>query len=194
MEKLLLVIGFSTFAMLGHGQGTIAFGNSALTRINIRDYRDGTIRNCLSTDGITVGVFYGPAGSTPEQLLLVPGLATIGSTAGVLVNAPSVFLLPGTEGGQIVSLQIRAWYSTFGTDWQAAKQAGYYYGETDVRQVTLGPTAGPGQVIWQSASGTNPNRFHPLGPILGVPEPSTLAIGALGGLLLLLRWRKASRK
>ena len=193
MKKLLLGISFLSIAILAHGQGTIAFGNSALTRIIIRSYPDGTIRNCLSTDGITVGVFYGPAGSTSDQLTLAPGVASIGTTAGIII-APSVFALPGTEGGQIVSLQIRAWYSTFGTDWQAARQSGYYYGETDVRQVTLGPTAGPGQVIWQSATGSNPSRFYPLGPILGVPEPSTLALGALVGVVLLLCFRKSKKE
>jgi len=193
MQKLLLGISFFSIAILAHGQGTIAFGNSALTRFIIRSYPDGTIRNCLPSDGISVGVFYGPAGTSADQLALAPGLANIGATAGVLVNAPSVFGLPGTESGQIVSLQIRAWYSTFGTDWQAARQSGYYYGETDVRQVTLGPTAGPGTVIWQTATGTNPNRFIPIGPILGVPEPSILAVGALGGLLLLFFRRKSAR-
>jgi len=120
MKKLYLTIGLAGVATLAHGQGTIAFGNSALTRINIRSYPDGTVRNCLPSDNLFIGVFYGPTGATPEQLILVPGLATIGSTAGVLVNAPSVFALPGTEAGQIVSLQIRAWYSSFGTDWQRA--------------------------------------------------------------------------
>jgi len=69
------------------------------------------------------------------------------------------------------------------------------YGETAIRQVTLGPTAGPGAVIWQTATGTNPNRFYPmLVSTLACPEPSTLALGALGGLFLLLLRRKSTRK
>jgi hypothetical protein len=94
----------------------------------------------------------------------------------------------------VVSLQIRAWWASFGSDSEAARRRGYYYGETDIRQVTLAPTAGPGTVIWQTATGINPNRFYPIGPILGVPEPSTFALGALVGLLLLLRVGKTRDK
>ena len=194
MKKLLFTLILASAAVsLAHGQGTIAFGNSALTRITIRPWPDGTLRNCLPVDNLVVGAFYGPANSPGSQLVLVPGLATIGSTAGVMINAPSVYALPGTEAGEIVSLQIRAWYASFGTDWQAAKDSGYYFAETDVRQVTLGPTAGPGTVIWQSATGTNPNRFNPLGPIVGIPEPSTLALAMLCGVALLARMGKGRK-
>jgi hypothetical protein len=107
-KPLLNLTVLAATASFAHGQGTIALGHSALTRINIRSYPDGTFRNCVFSDNIVVGVFYGPTGTTPEQLTFVPSLATIGSTGGVLANAPSVFALPGTEAGQIVSLQIRA--------------------------------------------------------------------------------------
>jgi len=101
-----------------------------------------------------------------------------------MINAPSVFFLPDTNPGDVVSLQIRAWDSGRG-----------YYGATDVRQVTLGPTAGPGTVIWQTATGSNPNRFHPMviNPLV-CPEPSTFVLGALGGVALLFRWRASIRK
>jgi len=186
MKKLFLTLYLVTIAALAHGQGTIAFGNSALTRIQI-PLPDGTLRNATAADGLVVGVFYGPAGSPCESLVQAPGLATIGNTAGVLVNAPSVFPLPGTEQGQVVSLQIRAWTPLL-------------CGETDVRQVTLGPTAGSGTVIWQSAASTNPNRFTPLNfgnphpPACCIPEPSTFAVGVLGGALLLFFRRKLDRK
>jgi hypothetical protein len=62
----------------------------------------------------------------------------------------------------------------------------------------LAPTAGPGAVIWQTATGTNPNRFRPLVVHADlsqpcIPEPSTLALAALGGLLLLFFRRKSTR-
>jgi len=187
MKKLLLGISFIGFAIVAHGQGTIAFGNSALTRICIimpggtpggNPYRVAT-----AADGLNFYVFFGPAGTTdPSALTQVQQpapLATIGPVPGVMINAPSVFALPGTEGGRVVSLQIRGW--------NVDRTVSF---STDIRQVTLGPTAGPGQVIWQTATGTNPNRFTPL----CIPEPSTLALGALGGLLLLFLRRKSTRK
>jgi len=176
MKKLLLVVGFAAITALAHGQGTIAFGNSALTRITL-----GCGGNVTAADGILFHVFYGPAGSSRDALVQAPGTASVGATAGVLVNAPSVFQLPGTEGGQVVSLQIRAWDS-----------ARIVYGETSVRQVTLGPTAGPGAVIWQTAASTNPNRFYG-SEIFPCPEPSTLAFAALGGLMAFFVRRKSTR-
>jgi len=102
-----------------------------------------------------------------------------------MVNAPSVFGLPGTQGGQVVSLQIRVWDAAKGTEgWRTG-----IYAQTAVAQVTLGPTAGPGTVIWQTASGTFTTRFTPLNL---VPEPSTITLAVLGlGSLLLFRRRKA---
>lgn len=140
-----------------------------------------------------IGAFYGASGTPAEQLVLAPGLATIGPTPGVLGNVPPIFPLPGTEPAQVVSLQIRAWYSPFGADWRAARDQGFYYGETDVRQVTLGTATLPA-LIWQAANGTLPDRFTPLGPILGVPEPSAVLLGAVAGVLLLLVRARSSKR
>lgn len=176
MKKLLLTFAFISLTALSHAQGTIAFGNSALTRILVCDGQ--SVRNATAADGLTISVWFGPAGSGRDALTQA-GTAPIGSTPGVLTGAPSVFALPGTEPNQVVSLQIRA--TGFG---------GGFFTETEVRQVTLGQTAGPGAVIWQTATGTNPNRFTPL---IICPEPSTIALGALGGLALLFRLRRTTR-
>ena len=174
MKKTLLTVALVAMAVVSSfAQGTIAFGNSALTRVTIT--LDGVKRNAAATDNVAISVWYGPAGAEASALTQVGAAASIGSTAGVMVNAPSVFAIPGTEPNQVVSLQIRA------------TAAGGLHGETKVAQVTLGQTAGPGAVIWQT-SDTNPSRFTPLNI---VPEPSTIALGALGlGSLLLFRRRK----
>ena len=68
-----------------------------------------------------------------------------------------------------------------------------------LRTATRNKTA----IIWQGEGGTNPNRFTPLTfwnngfggpPPPVVPEPSTLALGAIGSLVLLLCWRKSARR
>lgn len=176
MKKLLLTFGLIGIAVLANAQGTIAFGNNVASRFRINDGLGG--RNITAADGLTFGVFFGPAGTSEGALTQAPGTATIGATTpGVMTGAASVFALRGTEAGQVVSLQIRAMDSL-----------GKTLGATDVRQVTLGPTAGPGTVIWQGPSGTNPNRFH---PIVLLPEPSTIALGVLAGVCLLFRARKS---
>jgi hypothetical protein len=180
MKKTLLTVALVAMsAVASFGQGTIAFGNSVAARIAIKDSPEATARTATAADGLTFGVFFGPAGSAEGALTQAPGTATIGTaTPGILAGAASVFALPGTEAQQIVSLQIRAWDAS-----------GKVLGATDVRQVTLGPTAGPGAVIWQGSTGVNPTRFNPL--VVTVPEPSTIALGVLGlGSLLLFRRRK----
>jgi len=180
MKKTLLTLALVALTTVAsYAQGTIAFGNNALTRVMVNT-GSGAARQALAADGLNFYVFFGPAGAAADALTQVQQpdpKATIGTTGGVMINAPSVFALPGTEAGQVVSLQIRAWNADRSLS-----------GETDVRQVTLAPTAGPGQVIWQGATGTNPNRFTPL---IIVPEPSTIALAVLGlGSLLLFRRRK----
>src|SRR5882672_3143376 len=124
MKKLIFSIGLTTITALAHGQGTIAFGNSALTRVRI--CAGNQLLNATSADGLIIGVFFGPDAS---HLTQAQGTASIGTTDGVMINAPSVFALAGTDPGQVVSLQIRAWDA-----------AGRFNGHTDVRQVTLAPT------------------------------------------------------
>jgi hypothetical protein len=180
MKKLLLTICLAAITEFAHGQGTIAFGNGTLTRVMVCDA--GQLRNATAADGLTFAVFFGPASSFDLTEVQQPApKATIGGVPGIMINAPSVFALPGTEPGQVVSLQIRAW-TAFGLTAQ-----------TDIRQVTLGPTAGPAAVIWQTFASSNPNRFHPMVIVppggnpddLCIPEPSTFALGAMGALFLL---------
>jgi hypothetical protein len=85
-------------------------------------------------------------------------------------------------------MRIKGWDAAYGSDWRAAQSAGARFTQTDVRQVTLAATLGPGTVIWQGATGTNPNKFLPLRFM--IPEPSTVFLGALGlGSMLLFRRR-----
>jgi len=187
MKKTLLTLALVALATVAsYAQGTIAFGNGPLQRVTVRDAATGVVRgNALASDALTFAVYFGLAGASADALTRVEQaapLATIGTTDGVMINAPGIFQLPGTQGGQVVSLQIRAWDTATGGQ--------RMIGQTDVRQVTLAPTAGPGQVIWQGATGTNPNRFNPL-VVNIVPEPSTIALAVLGlGSLLLFRRRK----
>jgi hypothetical protein len=191
MKKQLLVIAFVAMATVAsYAQGTVAFGNSVGTAIKIEGA--GTaIHNMTAAEqtqyNIVIGLYYGAAGS--QTLTLVgPGTGVIGTTAGVMSsllgnNVLGLYSIPGTsaDGGSVVSLQVRAWNGVTGAQ---------YIVNSRPIDVTTGPAAGPAQVIWQGATGTNPNRFIPL--IVTVPEPSVIALGVLGlGSLLLFRRRQA---
>jgi len=180
MKKTLLTLALVAIAASSSfAQGIIALGNSALTKVSIVE--NGVSRFATAADGLRISVFFGPANSAADALVAAPTSdAAIGSTAGVLVGTGlGAFGLPGTEGGQTVSVQIRA---TAGN--------GLFVGQTKVAQVALTAAPSSGAVIWQTASGTVASRFTPL-TLTVVPEPSTIALGVLGlGSLLLFRRRK----
>lgn len=188
MKKHLLAIALVAMtAVSNYAQGTFAFGNSVGTAIRFATAPGAASRNMTAADqaqyNIAFSAYFGPAGG--DATTLVPGVGTIGAVGGVLANVTGnvkdLFAVPGTsaDGGTVVSLEIRA-YNT---------QTGEIYGRTGVRQVELGPAAGPATVIWQGNSGTVESRFKPL--LVTVPEPSTIALGVLGlGSLLLFRRRK----
>jgi hypothetical protein len=176
MKKLLLTLALVAMTAATYAQGTIAFGNSALTKYMVNS------APATLTPVFSFGVFVNGS-ATP-----VPTLGASSTTTAGIIVAPSVYAIPGTDPLQVVSLQIKGWDAQYAS-YDAARAAGGLAGATDVRQVTLGPTAGPGTVIWQTATGTNPSRFLPINI---VPEPSTIALGVLGlGSLLLFRRRQA---
>ena len=177
MKKLLLTLGLSVLTLTcALAQGTINPLNGALTRIKVDLNCDGIAdRNVTVADGISVSVYWGPAGGPAENFA---GRMTIGSTEGILTGLPSILALPGAgDAGTVVSLQMRL-DPPFG-----------YITETPVRQVTLAPAAGPGTVVWSSTA--TANRFSPL--VIVCPEPSALALGALAGAFLLFRIRQSTK-
>lgn len=175
MKKTLLTLALAAMATVSSfAQGTINPLNGALTRVKVDLNGDGVgDRNATAADGITFSVYWGPAGSAaPENKL---GTLTIGNTDGVMVGLSSILAVPGAgDAGTVISLQVRA--------------EGLGRGQTDVKQVSLAPSAGPGSVVWGSSA--TASRFSPL-VVSIVPEPSTIALGVLGlGSLLLFRRRK----
>lgn len=193
MKKILIplvtvILGLA--APLSHGQGTIQFLNSALSKIKYLD--DACAPLTDAPVGAVVGVFYGV---TPDSLTLAGTTARI--TAPGLFNGGTVFALSGVNPGQTISLKIAGWYTKGGVTPERAPQGPFsagitHYGESAVVTTTaLGPEAGPGTVVMQSANGTNPNRVKPftiLQPEL-CPEPSTWALLGFGAGALLLQRR-----
>jgi hypothetical protein len=189
MKKLLLTLALAAMSTLSYAQGTIAFGNSIAATVKLVSSPGATPVTLPTSVRANFGVFWGTSAGALQ--LNEGALGTSSTSSAGIIVAPSVYgLNPGSEPLQTVFMQIRGWDASFGNDWAAAQQSGALFGQTDVRQVTLGPTAGPGTVIWQGATGTIATRFNPL--VLVVPEPSTIALGVLGlGSLLLFRRRQA---
>lgn len=189
MKKTLLTLALVGLTAASYAQGTIQFLNSALSKIKYIDAPGAAAAD--APVGSVVGVFYG---ASANSLSLAENTATV-SSAG-LFNGGAVYALPGTNPGETVFLKIAAWLNKGGTTPALAREGinspGItHYGESSVIQtIGLGPAAGPGTVVFQSPTGSNANRAKPFN-IEIVPEPSVLALGALGLGALFLRRRKA---
>jgi hypothetical protein len=146
--------------------------------------------------GTHVGAFWG-TDAAGSAAIVGMGLGTLAGPTSLTApgglwpaaGAPggAVYPVSGTQEGQRVWLKIAAW---IGGDSQSPSGGVTHYGESATVSVILGPTAGPGTVVWQGASGTATDRAKPF--VVWTPEPSVLALGALGLGVLLLRGRKGS--
>lgn len=186
MRQRLVILALLTATSVSFAQGTIQFANSVLSKVKIVR-PSSTVDVPTTPDFVNYGVFWG---TTSDNLTLVPTLGKNSTLYPGIIDAPNrtAFPIPGAPELSTVWMQIKVWDASFGSDWRAAWGSTFLVGLTDVRQVTLGATEGPGTVIWQSASGVSPNRFDPLAIV--IPEPAPAAILALGGGALLLANRK----
>jgi PEP-CTERM motif len=186
MKKTLLSLTLLALATFANAQGTVQFSNNAGTRFTIDGVRPlSTSAGGPAAGTYSFGVFFGPSADAISDT--PAGVLGANTTTGGLISAPNAnnFQVPGAAENSTVFMQVRGWSSTFET-WQAAKAAGTY-GETAVRQITLGPASGPGTVIWGADTA---KQFQSMN-LTVVPEPSTIALGVLGlGSLLLFRRRK----
>jgi len=189
MRKTILSLALvGASAVTTFAQGTIQFLNSGLSPVKLNTAAGGLVN---APTGTRIGVFWG---TTANNLTLQTPTAAIGSTPGVF-NGGNAYALSGTNPGETVFLRFEGWLNRGGTTPEIIVGGPSSPGITDwgatatIQTTVLGPTAGPGTVVWQSVTGTNPNRVKPL--IIGVPEPSVIALGALGLAALLVRRRQA---
>jgi hypothetical protein len=205
VTTLLLGSAVSVFA-----QGTVYFSNNAFEKIFLSFNPPAEVWTVmLATAGLfNFGLFYGTGATQPATLsfLGVSGYSSA-TSAGFIVNASGSSItalpIPGTTPGETdVWIQIAGWTASFGTNWAGAQAAaqtttGDYFGRSPVINVApaaggLGPTTGPGAIIWQTATGTDPTKIAG-GLVLYtlVPEPSTMALFGLGvAAVLIFRRRK----
>ncbi len=174
-----------SFGAPAFAEGTIQFLNTPLNKIKYNEIAGGS--SVDAPVGTYVGVFYG---TSPSSLTLAEPTVRI-VTAG-LFNGGTAYALPGTSPGESVFLKIGAWYNPAGPTDPHCVTGGIYGESATIQTIALGPTSGPGTVVWQSPSGTSINRAKPftMGPFTGCPEPSTVAIFALGLGTLALRCRR----
>jgi len=195
MKKVFLTLAIVAIAAAAQAQGTIQFLNSSLSRLLYQEFIGGPITTAVPV-GTHVGAYWGmdAAGATAivgQGRGSLAGPTSLTAAGGIWPAAGSpggaVYPVAGTQEGQRVWLKIAAWV---GGTAEAPIGGDVIYGESSVVSVILGPTAGPGTVVWQSSTGTSPDRAKPF-VIALIPEPSIWSIGVLGLATFLLRRRKS---
>jgi hypothetical protein len=168
------------------GDSTRAITGNATTNGGTATYTGAL----LAGTGFTAQLWGGPAGSPEDALVLVSSttMRTATSFAGFVTPPATAPSVPGVPGGSQATFQLRVWDNQGGTltSWSAALNA-WTAGQTALGKSTL--FTAPALTV---PPGTPPNlvgltSFN----ITLVPEPSVIALGALGLGALLLRRRKS---
>jgi len=188
MKKILLTFAGVLLAVGVQAQGTVNFANNAATAIS----NIVTGARVVAGNSFLAQLYYGPAGQSSDAAFIS------------VTNAPATFTLAGQvlagarnttiAGGGVGSFQIRAWQASLGPTWEVAYpiwQAGVaqptsLLGKSDIIQVTTGdpgatPPGTPASLITAGLK-----SFY----VVPVPEPSVIALGALGLAAVLWRRRK----
>lgn len=176
----------------GAGKGAAIYGvssadPSAIAQGNSADYSNRSKLDGTANTKLVAGLFMQQGG---EWVLISP-LATFrtGNDAG-LWTAPVTKVNPeGVESDSKVNLMVRAWDSTTAATWaDVLKDGSVARGESKViSNYTVGAGTGTSTTIQLSLVAAGLESF---GLYTVVPEPSVIALGALGLGALLLRRRK----
>jgi hypothetical protein len=175
MKKLIIALAALMVSIAAYGQGQFVFNNRIGTEVNARfvNAGDATGTSSVGSPNYTVSLLGGPVGTAVGSLVaLDPASTTFRGAAGtttagyVTSVTPTV---PGVAIGGNASVLVRV-----------LGPGGF---SQDFGPYTVNGLGG--------GTATPPNLQLGTSPLVLVPEPATLALGALGlGALLMFRRRK----
>lgn len=196
MKTLIATLILTATAASALAQGTINIDSAAGAQTKFVVGPDGTTR--LAGDGYWVQLFWANGADASESALGAAGNPVnprTGGAAGVL-PAGTIRIEEVTPPGGMVTLQFRGWSAVLGSTETAAFQAwqsqapdsSRVYGRSGLFNFDMGnPIAEP-----QPEAPARLGAAFPGLELEIVPEPSTVALGLIGGLgaLVLFRRRK----
>lgn len=198
MKKLLLVGSVLLVAVGVYGQGTIVFNNRVTGSVVARIWGSDPANPTLLKTGNTAAdfpagtqtyggpaldgpqwvaqLYGGPLGTADASLLpITPATTFRTGTAAGFINGITV-AIPGVLEAQRARLQVRVFDNTGGATYATSLNRG---ASLSFDSLPLGGLAPPPNMV--GLTGFN---------VAVVPEPSTIALGALGTLFFLIRRRK----
>jgi len=172
MKKVIIALAALMVTVSAYGQGAVVFNNRVTGVVDARVVMpDGSGAGA----GITAQLFGGPAGTAKDALTALTPTTTFRTTSAAAqgyVNSVDV-TVPGVAAGSQATLVMRAFQ---GADYASAQTKG----ESNPITITLGGgTLPPANLVGLQGF-----------TMTVVPEPTTIALGALGAALLLFRRRK----
>jgi MYXO-CTERM domain-containing protein len=174
MKKLMIAVAALMVSIAAYGQGQFVFNNRVPPDINARfqlSSEAGTTASSLSGTAFTVQLMGGLTGTPTAQLTSLGTTDFRTGAAAGYVN-PLTVTVPGVAGGKSADILLRVFAGTTATGAPLS-------------------TFGPYPVVVQEAPNTPNNLALGTTPLIVVPEPATLALGAIGlGALLAIRRRK----
>jgi hypothetical protein len=193
MNKLILVastLGLSLFGASAYGQGTILFNNLGDMNGEVRLFNDSWTVNVPADQDLNFELqVYSPG---LEHLLLQrTWLLSDGTAKGIIVSpgrfddpTHSLMLIPGFAPNTGINVLVTAWtgnYRTLSDAWAAGAAGGLVGFSTDTGSV---------EAPYPGLQEMPQLNLYPL------PEPRTLSLGIIGGVILLIghRWIRPSMR
>jgi len=184
MKKLVTILTLAGAVASGFAQGTVNFANNVAfqTAADRHVYFNdmSTTNNWVTGTNIVAQLFYGASAGSLTPLSTIPRTFRLTTTTipGTWNGATRTF--QGFNIGDIVTLQVRVWDSTKGTDIASSQAGGGFAGQSDTFTYLVPPAGSPSFAYFTE----NLRAFA-----ITVPEPSAVALGVLGvaGLLLIRR-------
>jgi len=178
MKKTIITTACALASLGAFGQGTMAVSNNN----QINSVLTGTAGLGPASGGTFEAEVY--IGSSASSLTAVPAsIATVNGGFFFGGGSTGVIALPGVVAGAATGYEVKVWDSSAGATFEVASvKPGVEFGVSAFGQYTTGGAGAP-------PSAPQPMNFATFTTTI-TPEPTTLALGALGLGALLIRRRK----
>jgi hypothetical protein len=174
MKKALVAIAALLVSVSAYAQGQVVFNTHNTAATPPVDARVLNPDGSPATAGFGELVIVGANGSLTPMTTTTPAAFKTSANGAGYINAGGATAPAGFAGGTTVQLILRAWQGGAGSTYDTAAVKGQ---------------SSPISIALVEAPGT-PNELIGLTGFTMVPEPTTLALGALGLGALLIRRRK----
>jgi hypothetical protein len=184
MKKTILALVSVVAAVGAMAQGSVNFANRVTAVGLSAPVTDAMTGTPLAGDAYLATLYWGTSADSLAPVTAIVGgvdtpLAQKFATAGFFVGGKT--LIKGAAEGAAIFVQVRAWEKSAGATYEAAEAALGKVGKSNTFQVTLGgdnlsPPQTPANMVGLTSF-----------TIAAIPEPSVLALGALGAFALILR-------